>query len=330
MESLVLKFLNSALSKHRCIGVAMLRIALGLVTTVYFALHIRQRNLLWGPNGVLPTIDASRMMSSGHAWSLYQIFPSAAGAEALYWTSLAVAAAFTLGYRANILKWPFLILTWSTYQRNWLAIDGGENLLVLLMVYLLFADLSALSLNSSQVSPSYNTKDAHWISAMLHNAAVTACLAQVAMLYFVSAFFKVHSKVWVNGTAIYYILRTDSFSLPGVTEHLVRSATFVTGATYATILFELAYPWLVWQHRFRYLITVGAVFLHFGIAVLMGLPWFSLTMISVHVLLFRDSEYEQLAAWLGRQSFLTRSIRYVGVGSEPATATHRASTYRVQ
>ncbi len=294
------RFSDFASSRHRFIGMSLLRICFGFLTTVFYALHLHQRSFLWGPQAVVTNNDMHLLMAQTRAWSLYEYFPSSLGSETLYWLGLIVSICFAAGIYTRITSILFFVLTWSVYERNYYAIDGGENLLIILCLYLIFADLDAVSIDRAMRGAKPRRFLPDWFTAMVHNAALFACLFQVAILYFISAFFKVRGHVWVNGTALYYILRTDAFSLPGWSDRLILSALFVTVGTYATILFELAYPWLVWQHRYRYVITAGAVLLHTGIAVFMGLPWFSMAMISVHVLLFRDSEYLRLAAWCRR------------------------------
>jgi hypothetical protein len=133
---------------------------------------------------------------------------------------------------------------------------------------------------------------------MLHNFAVTACLLQLAILYFDAGFYKIQGHVWSSGTAIYYILRSNWFALPGWGDLVWRSAALVTIGTYGTILFEIMHPFLMWHRRLKYLIFSGAVLLHASIGILMGLVWFSLTMIGAHAILFDDEEYIRLHSFL--------------------------------
>jgi hypothetical protein len=111
---------------------------------------------------------------------------------------------------------------------------------------------------------------------------VLACLFELSVLYFEAGFYKIQGHVWANGTALYYILRTNQFSLPGWTDLIWRSAALITLATWGTILFGIAHPFLLWHPRLKYLMFCCAMCLHGAIAVLMALPWFSLTMIGAH------------------------------------------------
>jgi len=286
--------------KQRQTGAALMRIALGSLTIIFYALHLKQRNFLWGPSGVVSWPDNLALLAQSRTYTLYQFFPSPLGAECLYWLGLVVSFMFTLGLFARFSSILFFLFTWSLYQRNWYAIDGGENLLIILAFYLMFADLSGLSLDR-MLFPQRRERTTRWLAGMLHNFAVIACLVQLSILYFESAFYKIQGHVWANGTALYYVLRTNEFSLPGWTDLVWRSAALVTVGTYGTILFEMAHPFLLWHPRAKYLVFAGAVCLHTGIGVLMGLPWFSLTMISAHTVLFDDAEYLAVLRWVRSQ-----------------------------
>jgi hypothetical protein len=287
-------------SKHRQTGAALIRIALGSLTAILYALHLNQRQFLWGPQGVVSWRDNLALLEQNQTWTIYQLFPSALGADCLYWIGLIVSVAFALGLFSRLSSILFFLFTWWLYQRNWYAIDGGQNLLVILAFYLMFADVSAISLDR-MLFPKPRLRLTRWlpewIPGMLHNFAVIACLVQLSILYFESAFYKIQGHVWANGTALYYILRTNEFSLPGWSELVWRSALLVSVGTYGTILFEVTHPFLMWHPRIKYLMFAGIVSLHTGIGILMGLPWFSLTMISAHAVLFSDAEYRALSEW---------------------------------
>ena len=118
--------------KRRQIAAGLLRIALGSLTVVFYALHLSQRSFLWGPNGVVSWQDQATLQAQGRAWTLYRFFPSLIGSECLYWIGLIISLMFTLGLFSRLTPILFFAFTWSLYQRNWYAIDGGDNLLFIL------------------------------------------------------------------------------------------------------------------------------------------------------------------------------------------------------
>jgi hypothetical protein len=308
---------------RRQMGVALLRIVLGSVMTVLYGLHFSQRHFLWGADAVFSPADSSAVLVARHTWSLYGIFPSALGAECLYWIGLTVALMFAAGLFTRFSSIAFFLLTWSLYQRNPYALNGGDNLLVILSIYLIFADLSALSLDRRLFGKPRESRFA-WLAGMLHNAALTACLLQLGILYFEAGFYKIQGHVWSSGTAIYYILRSNGFALPGWGDYIWRSAALVTIGTYGTVLFEISHPFLMWDRRLKYLVFTGAVLLHASIGILMGLVWFSVTMIGAHAILFDDDEYVRLhewscAAWRKIVEAFGRSLP-VGATTQPVSA----------
>lgn len=290
---------QAACVKQRLLGTAIVRIVIGSVTAILYGLHFGQRHFLWGVDSVLTPADSSAILAQSHAWTLYSIFPSAAGAECLYWLGLLVSLLFAAGLFTRVMPVLFFVFTWSLYQRNAYALDGGDNLLVIFAIYLIFTDLSAFSLDRRFFGVRGESRFS-WLSGMLHNFAVTACLLQLAIVYFEAGFYKVQGHVWSSGTAIYYILRSSSYTLPGWSDFIWQSAAIVTLGTYGTILFEITHPFLMWHPKLKYLIFSGAVMLHASIGALMGLVWFSFTMIGVHAVLFEDAEYRRLWSFLRR------------------------------
>lgn len=300
------------------IAAGIVRIVLGSVTAVLYGLHFSQRHFLWGVDAVLSQPDAAAIMASTHSWTLYSWFSSAPGVEALYWSGLIVSLLLAVGLFPRITSVLFVVFTWSLYQRNPYALNGGDNLIVILAIYLMFADLSAFSLDR-RIFGQRRASRWSWISGMLHNFALTACLLQIAIVYFEAGFYKIQGHVWSSGTAIYYILRSNAFALPGWGDIVWKSAALVTIGTYGTILFEIMHPFLMWHRKLKYLIFAGAVLLHASIGILMGLVWFAITMIGVHAILFDDEEFVRLHSYLSlAKRKLTRSplIRSESVGPE--------------
>ena len=128
-------------------------------------------------------------------------------------------------------------------------------------------------------------------SALIHNAAAITVMLQICLVYFISSLYKAQGHEWYNGTALYYILRVNEFTLPGVNPLIYHNPLLVTFLTYSTLIFQVSFPFLIWNKRTKPLMLVGAVCLHLGIATIMGLAWFSLTMLSVDVIFLDDSAY---------------------------------------
>ena len=92
----------------------------------------------------------------------------------------------------------------------------------------------------------------------------------------------------------------DEFRLPGVNELIYRNPLLVTTITYLTLLFQGSYPFLIWNKRTKFIMLFGAICFHLGIAIVMGLAWFSLSILSVDVIFINDTMYKTIQYYLGK------------------------------
>lgn len=127
------------------------------------------------------------------------------------------------------------------------------------------------------------------------NFALRLLQLHFCLIYFAAGTSKLLGSPWWNGTAIYMTMANYEFA-PLPYAYYLDNLRFlcqnrwlweiVIGAsTYGTLALELTFPFLVWNRRLRPLYVVGAVLLHTGIAIVMGLAVFSLLM-AVMVLAF--------------------------------------------
>lgn len=133
------------------------------------------------------------------------------------------------------------------------------------------------------------------------SANVTLRLFQVhlCIIYLYSGLAKLQGGVWWNGTAVWMTLVNYEFSwvchdwyaatMRFLTQHRWLWEIVVTGATIGTLVLEIGFPFLVWNRRLRWPMLLGALGLHLGIGLLMGLMTFSL-MILTMALAFVPSE----------------------------------------
>lgn len=158
------------------------------------------------------------------------------------------------------------------------ALDGGDNLISLLLVYLIVMDTSGHKPDTSLRGLTNNA---------LTNVAVTVSRLQIMFVYLVAGLLKVQGDLWSHGMAIYYVLQSDySF---GMARTLVRDYVFIAMfASYAVIAYQLVFPYLVWFRQTRPWVLLVGVGFHMGIFVFMGLLEFSLVMCASYTIFFYD------------------------------------------
>lgn len=115
----------------------------------------------------------------------------------------------------------------------------------------------------------------------------------IALIYFQAFWSKLDDKTWLDGSAIYYVLRQQEFlrfPVAWIADNLWICQTL----TWGTLVIECAMWSLVWFKETRYFVLAGALLLHLGIEYTMNLPVFESLMIA-SLVVFIPSEDLKLA-----------------------------------
>ncbi|KYF75164.1 HTTM domain-containing protein [Sorangium sp. So ce394] len=301
-------------SRERClIGASLFRIVAGLTILHLYLANYYQRHYLYGPEGVWPFARSLEEARSAGAFSIYVLSRSPLYFEVVFHLGVLFAALWVVGFRTRLMSLLTYVGLWSLHQRNPVLLDGGDNVVRLALLYGIFAELGAhFSLDADRLRAQRERGgEVQRLKAMVHNAAILACAVQVCLVYGVAGLYKVQGELWQNGTALYYITRVGEFTWPGHSEGLYHSVALVTALTYATVAFQLGFPFLFALNRHtRRLALAGAFLFHAGIAVMMGLGTFAAFMISVELALVSDAEYRAIGALSRRLlSFEVPSLR---------------------
>ncbi len=130
---------------------------------------------------------------------------------------------------------------------------------------------------------------------ILSNAALLLGQVQIALIYLLSGCDKLTSVPWRSGGAVHSITNLTFFQNPFFHLELSESQCFIL--SWLIILFELAFPALVWFKKFRIPMLVIGVIFHLGIVIFLGLADFGLVMILCYsVFLGIKSEDKKLMA----------------------------------
>ncbi|MBX3438331.1 MAG: HTTM domain-containing protein [Planctomycetaceae bacterium] len=109
----------------------------------------------------------------------------------------------------------------------------------------------------------------------------------IALVYFDSVFHKLNANIWLSGLAVW-----RPASLPHATwldlNWLLDHHALMTSMCYGTLAFEFALIFLMWFDRLRPWLFVVGVGLHAGIFFVFPIPWFSLAMMALYLLLIPD------------------------------------------
>ncbi|MCK7623866.1 HTTM domain-containing protein [Streptomyces sp. RS10V-4] len=163
------------------------------------------------------------------------------------------------------------------------------------------------------------------LTVLAHNAGLLVIMVEVCLVYATAGWYKIQGSRWQDGTAVYYPLHLDYFSpWPGLSQLLGGTGLSVMLITYGTVIVQVAFPFTVFNRRLKNALLVVMVCEHLSIAFLLGLPFFSLAMITAD-LVFLPTNF--LTWFGGRCSALRRRFRPAGApapdraaGRSPAEA----------
>jgi hypothetical protein len=119
------------------------------------------------------------------------------------------------------------------------------------------------------------------LGRLAHNAAMLVIAAEVCLIYATAGWYKIQGDKWQDGSAVHYPLHLDYFTpWPALSELLAGSSLLVLVLTYGSVIVQVAFPFVVFNRRVKNVLLVLMIGEHLGIAVVLGLPFFSAAMIT--------------------------------------------------
>jgi uncharacterized membrane protein YphA (DoxX/SURF4 family) len=226
---------------------------------------------------------------------------------------IALAVLLLVGYRTRLVMIP-LFLSWVTmHDINLLVHDQSDNLVRIAMIALMFASPSErwsvdawrrrrnAGKTGGIISSWWNNQPVlpSWTTNIAHNCAVIVLGAQLCMVYAAGGLFKAQGEPWFSGTAVYDPIQTRQFGTwPELSDIVTAWAPAVAVATILTVLVQVGFPMLLMRRGTRIFALIVILGFHIGIGVLMGLPWFSLSMLALDCIFISDRSWTTIARHL--------------------------------
>nr|MCW2727942.1 hypothetical protein [Aeromicrobium sp.] len=286
--------------KHSTYGLSVTRMILGFIVASQLAVNWPDRHYTWG--------DGSRWTEevlAGRGWpSFLGLFSQSGGIgfDLAYLATILFGVLMMLGLYTRASSFMTLLLWVSLYVSNPFVGSGGDAILRMVLLYMCFTDAgrhwsldARLRGRRGEVAGLVPA----WMSNTLHNLATILIVHQIVMVYLASAFWKLQSAVWKDGTAVYYPLQTDAYSpWSDVLHPLYASSAVIAGATYTAVLLQLFFPVFLLYRPTRFLALIAITGMHLGIGLLMGIMYFSLVMIAVDMILVSDGSWVRAQSWV--------------------------------
>ncbi|MFG2904264.1 HTTM domain-containing protein [Kitasatospora sp. NPDC048286] len=344
---------------------AVVRIGFGLVWLAHLLREWPHRRVLYGDRSPWSMELAERLLTDNGAFTVLPWFGGRLWFELVYHLAVLAALAVLLGWRTRASTVLFLVTVLSLQNRDVFLGDGGDNVVHLMAVYLVFtrcaevwsldargpgpgrtgvvlwavlgAALAACQFGgfagdsltwTDRAFPYLGWSPLFWglwavaglwwtlgrlrpdgepravldaLANMVHNCAMLVIAVEVVLIYATAGWYKVQGSRWQDGTALYYPLHLDYFTpWPGLSA-LVGSALLpVFLISYGTVILQVAFPFTLVNRRVKNVLLAVMMLEHVGIAVVLGLPVFSLAMIAADAVFLPTGALLWAAARLSR------------------------------
>ena len=193
--------------------------------------------------GVFPRATAVEYLSDWRL-SIHFVNGSAWFQATLFIIAGLLALCLVLGYRTRIVTVVSWFLLLSLQNRNPVLLQGGDNLVLMLLFWGMFLPLGA----RFSVDAAVNDATEH-VPNRYFSVATMALLIQCMSVYFFSALLKSDPTYLPAGTAIYDALQLDAYSTP-MGRWLLGFPVLMQLLTYFVWVLEVIGPFLIFLPLF--------------------------------------------------------------------------------
>ena len=124
---------------------------------------------------------------------------------------------------------------------------------------------------------------------------------QICFVYAITVMYKMSGAQWLNGSAIYYVSRSEDlgrFGIPILFDHYLLMKLL----TWSTLVFESSFVWMVWIKKLRYKMLFLGVLFHLGIEWTCNIPLFETIMIGSYVAFIHPSDLSKVMQFIKDQA----------------------------
>lgn len=318
--------------KKALYGLAVTRMIFGLTALGLLVSNFSTRLYTFGPGSAWNGELAKPLSDFPKMW-LFSAFHAVAGNDVaftlMYLLLMLVAVLFVVGWRFRIVHPVFFVLWVSFIEMNDMVGDQGDNMFRIALILMFFADPAARwSIDARRRAkrewfPAGSS--GNQIGTVLHNLSLIALTAQVAFVYGSGGLFKAQGSPWAHGYAVYDPLQTMRFGTWPVLSDLITAwGPMVAIGTWGSILLQGAFLLALLSRPTRLIALFGILGFHIMIGVLMGLPWFSLTMIAIDSIFIRDRSWKRITEGIGERWRTAMGREDEAAGAERKAASQPA------
>jgi hypothetical protein len=261
----------------------VLRLLAGCMLLYTHAVWTLDFELFLGVDRMIGPEIAPQMNPTNWYWTHFDWITDPRGLLVLHGLALATFLAFTIGLWMPWTGWLATFFAISYAHRATGALFGLDQMNVALVTYLTlggagrFWSVDCYRRERRFVPAGGPTSLADDYSIWA-NIGTRLIQLQLCIIYWFAGTGKLQGVTWWTGEALWGAFASYQYQSIDMT-WLHRYPEFLALATHLTIVWEVGYVFLVWNHRTRPVVLVMAVLVHAGIGLFLGMMTFGYIMI---------------------------------------------------
>jgi len=225
---------------------------------------------------------------------------------ALIWICMVLLVLNLFGIGRNLVSLLLFLSMTILYHVNNKFANSGDEMSMLLLLYLSFANTFShfVLFKRKPFSP-----EKEKVYNLVSNLAAWSIIVNLCISYFMAGAYKILQPYWQDGTAIYYFINDDRYSLFAAgSKHvpLPWILSFLIG--YGTVILELLFPFLVFDKKTRHIILGLCLLMHLGIYTFLMVYGMSVIFVIQYGLFYSNEEV--MAAAEKIKTFLKKLFRF--------------------
>lgn len=254
----------------------LIRVFAGLMLFYTHAVWTLDLEAFFGEQSWLSREVLAHANRNGYSWSVLSWCRTPAALWTMHIAALGTFALLTIGLWTRIVSVLAFVFTVSYTQRSPGALYGLDQINSLLSLYLMLGPSgSRFSVDAWQASRSARSVDSASVSA---NFAIRLMQCHLCVIYLFAGLSKLQGVTWWNGFAVWGGIANQEYQTLDLT-WLAEWPLVINALTHLTVAWEVSYCVLIWNRWTRPLVLLGAIAMHLGIAVALGMPTFGLAML---------------------------------------------------
>jgi hypothetical protein len=222
------------------------------------------------------------------------------------WLCLLLLALNLFGIGRNIVSLLLFLSMTVLYHINPKFANSGDEMSMLLLLYLSFANtFSHLVLYRRKPFSPEKEK----VYNLVSNLATWSIVVNLCLSYFLAGAYKILQPYWQDGTAIYYFINDDRYSLFAAgSKHVALPLSLSLIIGYGTVILELLFPFLVFSKKTRTVVLGLCLLMHIGIYAFLMVYGMTIIFVIQYGLFYSNEEV--MAAAEKIKAFLKKLFRF--------------------